>query len=301
MNAETEQMLAVIEALPDPVFVLTESGRYAGIAGGTDSRFYHDGSVLVGKYLSEILPKDKADWFLEQIHYALQSERLHTVEYALGGEDVDGLDEASGPAGILWFEGRIQPLKSTYDGERAVVWVARNITQRYLLENQLRELSEQDELTGVYNRRRFMNELQSRYEEHKRYRTSTSVLMLDIDHFKAINDLYGHQSGDDALIKVARTCQSVLRKNDLLARFGGEEFIFLLPQTKIDEAMTMANRISDAINLITTASSHSVTVSIGVAEILDSDERHEDVISRADQALYQAKHDGRNRITATEV
>ena len=114
MNFKIEQMQAVIEALPDPVFILTKSKRYADILGGSDSRFYHDGSVLVGKLLSEVLPKDKASWFLEQVLHALETTRLHTVEYALGGEEDDGLDNSRGPTGMLWFEGRIQPLDSTY-------------------------------------------------------------------------------------------------------------------------------------------------------------------------------------------
>ncbi|MEJ2361554.1 MAG: diguanylate cyclase [Gammaproteobacteria bacterium] len=299
MDYKIEQMQAVIEALPDPVFIITESGRYADIVGGSDSRFYHDGSVLVGKLLSEVLPKEKADWFLAQIAQALKINGLHTVEYALGGEEVDGLDNTRGPAGSLWFEGRIQPLASTYDGERAVVWVARNITQRYELENRLRILSEQDELTGIYNRRKFIKELQHRFDELQRYHTATAVLMLDIDHFKAINDRLGHHTGDDVLIKVANRCKSLLRKTDVFARFGGEEFIFLLPQTQINDAVNFAKRISSEISTISIEENSPVTVSIGVAEILESDKQPEEVIRRADKALYQAKHAGRNRI-ATE-
>lgn len=296
MHSKIEQMQAVIDALPDPVFILTESGRYADIAGGSDSRFYHDGSMLVGKTLFEVLPKEKADWFLAQIHYALDTNRLHTVEYALGGEEVEGLDNSQGPSGMLWFEGRIQPLKSTYNGERAVVWVARNITTRYQLEIKLRNLSEHDELTAVYNRRKFMAELQHRFDELLRYHSVTSILMLDIDHFKAINDQLGHHGGDNVLIAVAGTCKSLLRKLDVLARFGGEEFIFMLPQTNIKGAMDFAKRVSVAINDIRISSDKMVTASIGITQLLGSDQEPDDVIRRADSALYQAKREGRNRI-----
>lgn len=302
MNSEIEQMRAVIDALPDPVFILTESGRYAGIVGGRDSRYYHDGSALVGKTLFDVLPQEKADWFLNQISLAINENCLQTVEYGLGGEDVDGLDTDSGPAGTLWFEGRIQPLTSTYEGERAVVWVARNITHRYDLEIQLRRLSELDELTGIYNRRKFLSELKLRFNELKRYKTTTSILMIDIDHFKNINDRFGHLTGDDVIRDVVNTCQKQLRDTDHLARFGGEEFVCLMPHTSIDEAEKFANRLRESVmnQVILPDNETNLTISIGVSQLYETDHNEEDAIRRADNALYIAKDKGRNQVVVDQ-
>ena len=299
MDAELEQFLAVVDSLPDPVFILSESGRYVDIVGGSDSRLYHDGSVLVGKTLFEVLPEEKVNWFLDQIKHALNNNCLQTVEYALGGEEVEGLDTAHGPTGMLWFEGRIQPLQSTYAGERAVVWVARNITERYKLESQLRRLSEHDELTGVYNRRKFIEELENHFGEFQRYHTATTLLMLDVDYFKAINDQLGHLGGDTVLKEVANICQRLLRKVDILARFGGEEFVFLLPHSVLKDGYTTAQRISHEISHMDVPFDLKVTVSIGGSEILATDKTPNDVIRRADRALYRAKHEGRNRVVCS--
>lgn len=152
------QMSALLAALPDPVFVLTHSGLYAAIFGGTDTRYYHDGQWLVGQRLTDVLEADKADWFLQEIRHTLALGRLHVVEYSLSGHDIKGLS-SEGPQEAIWFEGRVQPLDFLVLGEPAVLWVASNITARHDLEHRLRVLSETDELTGLPNRRHLMERL----------------------------------------------------------------------------------------------------------------------------------------------
>jgi diguanylate cyclase (GGDEF)-like protein len=302
MNSEIEQLQAVVGALPDPVFILTESGRYAGIVGGRDPRYYHDGSGLVGRTLFEVLPRDKADWFLKQIHRAIKEQCLQTVEYGLGGEDVDGLDTEKGPVGTLWFEGRVQPLQSLYDGERAVVWVARNITKRYELESKLRRLTELDELTGVYNRRKLLSELKIRFDEHQRYHAPTSLLMIDIDHFKMVNDRFGHLAGDEILSQFAQASLEQMRSVDQLARFGGEEFAAILPHTQLPEAENIAERLRNAIQetiKMPNGEVGAITTSIGIGEMTEGDMSEEDILRRADEALYLAKTGGRNRVVVS--
>jgi DNA-binding winged helix-turn-helix (wHTH) protein len=131
-----DQLEALLAAFPDPVFLLTRSGCYAAIYGGTDARYYHDGSGLVGKYLHEVLTPAKTDWFLKEIALALESRSLHIVEYGLAGSDVLGLED-TGPSNTLWFEGRVQALNFPLNGEDAVLWVASNITHRMSVESQL--------------------------------------------------------------------------------------------------------------------------------------------------------------------
>jgi hypothetical protein len=135
-----EQMASTLDALPDPAFILSRSGKYVAVFGGRDARYYHDGSGLVGMNISDLVKSEKANWFLEQIRLALESGKLLIEEYELSNRDVKGLLEEKGPAQPIWFEGRIQALDFLVEGEAVVLWVASNISERHELEIKLREL-----------------------------------------------------------------------------------------------------------------------------------------------------------------
>lgn len=303
MNLDSAQMLAVLNALPDPVFVLTESGLYAGLYGHADPSYYHDGHDLVGCSLQEVLPAEVADWIMAHIQESLQHNGLIKVEYPLSAEQVKGLESQVGPDGMIWFEGHIQPFPQLLEGERAVIWVARNVTPRKRLEEKLLEASQTDPLTHAANRRRLMEVIESHFSEFRRYNHPTSLIMFDLDHFKQINDRFGHLVGDEVLRCLCDICRSILRENDLLARFGGEEFIVVLPSTTVDRAALTAERIRTT---ITTEVAHQlgddkqITVSMGVSELLPTDSRCEQVIQRMDEALYRAKEAGRDKVVKYE-
>ncbi|MCU6497498.1 GGDEF domain-containing protein [Rugamonas sp. A1-17] len=294
----TEQIAALLAALPDPAFILTRSGKYAALFGGTDARYYHDGSSLVGKRIGDVLNAEKAAWFLAQIAVALAKRGLHVVEYRLDRKDVKGL-EGDGPDDTIWFEGRAQALEYQVDGEDAVLWVASNITTSKKLEALLRMQSETDALTGLANRRKLMQALNDSYGLHARYRTPASVLIFDIDKFKDINDRYGHLSGDKAIQVTADVCRRELRTTDFPARLGGDEFVILMPHTAREQAMPIAERlrqrIADQLRELGTLG-QGATISGGLSQMLPGDSSSEDVLKRADDALYRAKHGGRNRI-----
>jgi len=293
-----EQIAALLSALPDPAFILTRSGRYAAIFGGTDSRYYHDGSGLVGKSLADVLQPEKAAWFQAQIAVALASQGLHVVEYTLAAADVKGVGN-DGPAEPIWFEGRVQPLGYPVLGEDAVLWVASNITASKKLEALLRMQSETDALTGLANRRKLISGLTEHFELFARYQTPTAVLIFDIDHFKGINDEYGHLAGDKAIMATADVCRHELRAADFPARLGGDEFVVLMPHTGIAPALAIAERlrvkIAEALRELGTLG-RGATISGGLSEMAAGDASYEDVLKRADDALYRAKRDGRNRI-----
>ncbi|WP_322522149.1 diguanylate cyclase [Guyparkeria halophila] len=299
MSLPAELMPAVLDALPDPLFILSASGRYLAVYGGSDPGYYHDGRSLVGQYISDVMPADKASQVLDQIQRSLEENRLLKVEYPLAATEVKGLESADGPAEMLWFEGHIQPLAEPVDGERAVVWVARNITPRRELEEQLRLASVIDPLTRLFNRRKLLEVLAERFAAHRRYDEACAVVMIDVDHFKQVNDRYGHSVGDEALLAVSNIGRGMLRENDLLARFGGEEFVLVLPQTDLEHARQVAERFRRAV--IEHLSMHypdipPVTVSLGVAAMREEDVSHEGALNRADEALYEAKRRGRNRV-----
>lgn len=298
-DKELALKLAALAAVPDPIFILTESGRYAAIIGGPDRGLYHDGSCLVDFSIYDVLPDSKADWFIEQIRRTLAEDQLRIVEYSLAGADGDGLDAYAGPDGQAWFEGRIQPLGMRVDGERAVVWLASNISRRHALEDQLRQLSETDELTGVGNRRRLIQTLNQLLADYGPETSPIALLMIDIDYFKSVNDCYGHLDGDQVIRELARLCDARIKRSDLFARLDGEEFALVLNNTTPDKAMLVAERlraaVADHVFKLGSGATLDLTVSIGVSIACPTARRTNDLLRLADTALYDAKRQGRNQ------
>ncbi len=160
-----------------------------------------------------------------------------------------------------------------------------------------------DPLTGLYNRRGLMELGKIELTRAQRQGKPFSAIMLDIDHFKRVNDTYGHPIGDQVLQAIAQRCKKGLRELDLIGRYGGEEFLVFLPETDWKTAFAIANRLRLLIAeaaIPTRAGPLRVTISLGVSQHVDADNRLEEIIERADQALYQAKAQGRNRAIAYE-
>lgn len=293
-----EQMAAVLEALPDPAFILSRSGKYVEVFGGRDSRYYHDGKGLVGLYIGDLIKAEKANWFLDRIDTALQSRKLLVEEYELSNKDVKGLPD-EGPSEPIWFEGRIQALSFLVDDEAVVLWVASNISERHHLEVQLRELSDTDQLTGLFNRRKLERDLAVHFETYIRHGVPTSILMFDLDNLKKVNDSQGHHAGDEMIILVANTCCTELRLTDTACRFGGDEFVIALPNTAPEQALQFAMRLHERFGTVLQPFSRgdiTVTASIGVTAILPTDASYEDTLKRVDSALYDAKRLGKDRV-----
>ncbi|WP_428773228.1 diguanylate cyclase [Vibrio sp.] len=296
---EYEEYAAVIASLPDKVFVLTESGRYAAIMGGDSDEYYHDGSSLAGLMLSDVLPVEKSNWFLQRIKETLEANKLMVFEYGLSADDVDTVDSQSGPAGELWFEGRVMPLKSLRYGERAVVWVARNITKRHHLEQQLTYQSEIDFLTNSYNRRKLFEELNNAFYKYHRYQEQYSFLLIDLDDFKQINDAYGHKTGDDVLRKLTAACQAEIRQTDVIGRLGGDEFAIIHQVTANESSYALATRLVEMVASQCGAEQFpnlNLTISVGISQFQERDQGVENIYQRADLALYESKRNGKNRI-----
>lgn len=173
----------------------------------------------------------------------------------------------------------------------------------YEREDQFRRLAVRDGLTGLFNRRYFLEQFEAEFDRSRRHGHPLSFLIIDVDHFKKINDHHGHQTGDRALIEVARTLELAVRKSDLVARYGGEEFVVLLPETGTDGACEVGERCRQEIEKLeiagADASAFSVTISLGLAQYPAHSAgtgRIDDLVHQADQALYQAKQSGRNRL-----
>ena len=174
--------------------------------------------------------------------------------------------------------------------------------RRYESEAALELASNTDPMTGVSNRRHFMPLLRQEIIRGHRLNSRVSLLMLDIDHFKKINDTYGHPTGDMVICTLADICRRESREIDVVARLGGEEFAILLPETAMQDALVVAERVRAAVENTSVKSMDNVefrfTVSIGAAEQPRDDKSEEKLIGMADAALYQAKTSGRNRVVS---
>lgn len=167
------------------------------------------------------------------------------------------------------------------------------------LVQQLERLANTDALTGIWNRRYLLTIAAQEINRSQRYNFSFSVLLIDIDYFKKINDTYGHNVGDEVIIFMTQIVIDNLRKPDCFGRFGGEEFVVLLPETDTDEALIVAERIRSSIqnqSITVEDKKVSITISIGVSSYYLGDKTIDAIIQRSDQALYQAKNQGRNRV-----
>jgi diguanylate cyclase (GGDEF)-like protein len=187
-----------------------------------------------------------------------------------------------------------------YIGQNRVhVGVIRDITKRKAIEEKMRELAVTDNLTGALNRHGFEEIAENAFMVSKRYSRPLSILMIDADHFKDINDNYGHDAGDRVLIRFSSVVNKTLRSTDVLCRYGGEEFLALLPETTFEEAAILADRLLSALRTtevrIGDHKTVRFTVSIGVASLTPEVQDLASVIQRADEALYKAKKEGRDR------
>lgn len=198
-----------------------------------------------------------------------------------------------------WISFNALPLRE----EDTIYVVARDITERKQMVDELKHFATVDFLTGADNRRHFMNQGEHEFLRAKRYHHPLSVIMLDIDHFKLINDDHGHAAGDVVLKALAECCRATLRETDIFGRIGGEEFAIVLLETELDHATQTAERLRTALGqelVSTTSGTIRFTVSIGVATMSQPDGNISELLNRADVALYKAKQQGRNRVIVAD-
>jgi diguanylate cyclase (GGDEF)-like protein/PAS domain S-box-containing protein len=182
-----------------------------------------------------------------------------------------------------------------------ILSVGTDITERRNMEAELRRLATTDPLTGAFNRRQFFDKAKSEFQRHRRYGHAFVLLLMDLDHFKHINDNYGHPVGDAALKSFVNTAHMIFRETDLFGRTGGEEFSALLPETATPDAVKVAERLREKISALQViAEGHTIhyTVSIGLAALRPEDKSLREMVRRADEALYEAKGTGRNRVVS---
>ena len=182
-------------------------------------------------------------------------------------------------------------------GDKLMLCIIHDITEQKRLEQELEHAALRDSMTGLLNRRQFYAITDPNNLNNRPAQQQFILLLVDTDHFKNINDLFGHLKGDEVLIALSRTLEACSRENDMVFRWGGEEFVILLPHTSLDSALQIAESIRAAVARITIPGLPRFTVSIGVARH-NPGETIDELFKRVDDALYRAKNDGRNKVLA---
>ena len=275
--------------------------RFVNTAGVTDARGGITPGAHIGKCRWELPHTEIVNQTWEQ-HKALLAARKPFRDLLLRRTDIDGEAHFVSVAGKAIFDG--------LGAFRGYQGVASDITARVRAEEALQRANEQlgqlalhDPLTGLANRRKFAERFEYDMARSVRAHTPLSLLMIDIDHFKAINDQHGHLAGDGCLKALASLLTGSVRAVDLVARFGGEEFLVLLPEMSADQSLVAAERMRSQVQAHPVGNGEStvplaLTVSIGSATAAGSALTLEDLVARADEAVYRAKRAGRNQVCA---
>ncbi len=237
------------------------------------SRFYADDEIILHRLPEHIALTRDEGWHVEEFWCETKAGRRY------------------------WGQVLVAVLREEEGNVSGYSVVLRDITERKVHGDNLARLLTTDHLTGVTNRAHFFEIAESEVARAERHGRALSLVMLDADHFKRINDTAGHQAGDEVLKRIADEAKALLRMSDIVARLGGEEFVLLLPSTTAGEAMVVAERLRLAVErafIETAAGQLNATISLGVASLGDANPTLQDLLAAADRALYDAKQAGRN-------
>jgi len=274
----------LIENLQDCVFVLNAQSKIIDMNPSAERLIGQKLHQCAGKTISDLLPIPLA-WVKSA---AQSSPFIHDLKLNQNEQDVA-------------YEVQISSLLSAEGSSIGQIVVLSDISDRLRTQEKLRQLAITDSLTGLFNRRYFSLVVNQELERALRYHHDLSIILLDIDFFKEVNDRLGHLAGDQVLSQLAQECFSGLRAFDICARYGGEEFVIALPETGLDSACQTAERLRKTAEdmLVSTPQGDArITISLGVASLSQcADNSLYDLINRADQALYHAKNHGRNQIS----
>ncbi|MBY0578730.1 MAG: bacteriohemerythrin [Burkholderiales bacterium] len=282
----------IINSLPGIFYMLDEKGRFIRI----NPQF----TEVTGYSEKEIRRMHALDFF-DGDDKKLILERIFEV-FEKGDSSAEAeLVSKSGDKAPYFFTGH----KTVIDGKYYLVGLGTDISERLELEAELVHQARTDMLTGLPNRRHFLQLASQELARTGRYGSLLSILMIDLDQFKAINDAYGHQTGDRTLVKFAEVCRQTMRGVDITGRIGGEEFAILLPETDGNQAFEVAERLRQNISAAEIETERGeafhFTASIGVATLSKSIDDIDKLLATADRALYEAKRAGRNRVEAIRL
>ena len=292
LKESENRMRILFENTHDAVVLLNHHELFDCNAASLKMFGYPDKQVLLGKRFIDLSPDAQACGTPSQnlINQHIQQAMAHSYHR------FEWLYKRPNDSQVFTADVLLNAMQ--IHGQYVLQAVIRDITERKKLQQDLENKAQLDYLTGLYNRGHFMHLAEIELARAIRYRVPLSLMMIDIDHFKNINDTYGHHAGDMALKNLARLCQNTLREIDVVGRLGGEEFAVLLPETTMDQAVEVAERLrlatADTQTTIEPALTFNFTLSIGISSLTATTQSTTDLLNTADNALYTAKKSGRN-------
>lgn len=267
-------------------------------------KFASDGCRELTGFAPDELIDNRAVSFIDMIDDADNDENIRIVEEALANAEPYSIEYAltrrDGQRIWVWERGRSVQV----DGELMLEGILVDISERKALERELARMATRDPLTGLYNRREVERRLEEEVRRAERYDRPVSLLWIDLDHFKSVNDRHGHAKGDEVLRRVSDLIAESVRSVDIAARYGGEEFLVVLPERAFEDACETAERLRELIereNLPGTGGTVvHLSASIGVAAFPQHADNADELCSEADQAMYAAKRAGRNQVVRAD-
>ena len=247
--------------------------------------FGYTAKEVIGRTVREMYAEEKAEY----------SRFEKAIETVLKEGEYKYVIEQKGEGRTRIIGSRVSGIMDNENKLIGFMLISEDITERRRMEEELKRLSEIDSLTNIYNRRKFYALLSDEIERSARYERPLSFMMLDIDYFKRVNDAYGHDMGDNVLVLMADIVNQLIRKTDIFARLGGEEFAIIVPETEIEGSKALAEKIRKGIEDYNFNGAGKITLSIGVTEFKRND-TVDSFLKRADDALYICKDRGRNRV-----
>lgn len=295
LRESEKRFRAIVENATDIIYSLSMEGIITYISPNWRQNPDDLINDLVGYPITKYMhPADQPAWWEFFQRCKDTGEKQSNIEYRVRHKD----------GGWHWHTSSLSLMWDLDSATGSLIGIDRDINDRKLLEEELRLQATTDGLTGIFNRRHFLMRAEEELQRMRRYGGSCALLMVDIDHFKEVNDNFGHDSGDVVLKLVANLCREAMRATDILGRVGGEEFAILLLEASVQEAVLVANRLRQSIQdtVFRTDNQHLIRLqaSIGLAEHFTTIESLNELMVRADKALYRAKNEGRNRVVASQ-
>lgn len=296
----------VFESMPEPTFLINKHGVYLEAWGGTDTSRHHSPSTLIGLNQYDVLPEHLAHWFSSIIIEVIESGVPKELEYDLHPKDLPCFKGQEGPTELQQFNAFVVPLSDL----NMVLWTVRNITEyksniRRLAQHQseLEKLTFTDHLTQVHNRFALESLLPTELKHAEIEQHDTAIFMIDIDHFKQLNDHYGHIKGDEALKQIGKQLNDWIDDNGVCFRYGGDEFLVFIRNISRSEcqqkAQVLLSHVSQLrIPNINSPISPHLSITIGIKHCSYSNDAMdlEQIVMMADQALLYAKQRQRGTI-----
>ncbi len=282
-----ERFRTIAQTAVDAIILADSNGKIVFWNESSQNIFGYAEDEILGKPLTVLMPEQYREAHqqgIERLKATSKSKYIGRVN-EMQGLRKDGHNFPIELAVSMW----------NVKGETFYSGIVRNITRRKQLEKELERLATTDKLTQAFNRTKFYEVIKKEMERAKRYFHPLSIVMFDIDHFKKINDTFGHAVGDSVLRTLTKIVRKNLRETDYLVRWGGEEFILIAPDTDLEKAIVLVERIRKEIESYKFNHAGPVTVSFGIAEY-KPDDTEDALIKRADDAMYDAKRKGRNRV-----